>query len=153
MTMMASFLSNINIPAWSLFPLRAKSLFQFESSLWMLGIFSLSAHLFVCIQVMCQTVTSSTDWLIFLEQRSKPLQQEVREAACLLEGGGGVSYISQRYSNPLNFFTLHLINFDFSVLTDWNMISEEKAMHFYSTLFTLMLLNVLKHDSLMTSLN
>lgn len=36
MTMMASFLSNINIPAWSLFPPRAKSLFHFESSLWML---------------------------------------------------------------------------------------------------------------------
>lgn len=39
MTMTASFLSNINIPAGSLFPPGAKPLFHFESSLWRLETF------------------------------------------------------------------------------------------------------------------
>lgn len=84
MTMMASFPSNINIPAWSLFPpgqshcsiLKALC----ECLKCSLDIFP-SARLFACIQVMCQPATSSTDGLISSEQRSKQLSWE--EWACV----------------------------------------------------------------------
>lgn len=51
MTMMASFLSNINIPAGSLFSPGAKPLFHFESSLWRLETFPwyFSLCSFICL--------------------------------------------------------------------------------------------------------
>lgn len=51
MTMMASFLSNINIPAGSLFSPGAKPLFHFESSLWRLETFPWYFFLcsFICL--------------------------------------------------------------------------------------------------------
>lgn len=80
MTMTPSYLSNINIPAGSLFSPGAKPLFHFESSLWRLETFPWyffpSARLFACIQVTSQPVTSSTGCLISPEQRSKQLSGE-----------------------------------------------------------------------------
>lgn len=80
MTMMASFLSNINIPAGSLFSPQGKVIVPFwklSVNAWNVPlIFFPSARLFACIQVMCQPVTSSTDGLISSEQRSKQLSWE-----------------------------------------------------------------------------
>lgn len=87
MTMTASFLSNINIPAGSLFSPRGKAivpLWKLSVKAWNLPlIFFPSARLFACIQVTCQPVTSSSDGLIPSEQRSKQLSRERWERACL----------------------------------------------------------------------
>lgn len=95
MTMMASFLSNINIPAWSLFPPRAKSLFHFESSLWMLEMFPwyfFPLLVYLLVSRWCANLSHQAQTALFPQSKGQNNchGRDGRVSVCACVCGGGI---------------------------------------------------------------
>lgn len=86
------FPSNINIPAWSLFSPRGKSLFHFESSLWMLEMFPWYFPLLVYLLVSrwCANLSHQAQTALFPQSKGQNNCHGRDGRVCVCVWGGGV---------------------------------------------------------------
>lgn len=87
MTMMASFPSNINIPAWSLFSPRAKSLFHFESSLWMLEMFPwyfFPLLVYLLVSRWCANLSHQAQTALFPQSKGQNNRHRTDGCVCVI---------------------------------------------------------------------
>lgn len=90
------FPSNINIPAWSLFSPRGKSLFHFESSLWMLEMFPWYFPLLVYLLVSrwCANLSHQAQTALFPQSKGQNNchGRDGRVCVCVCGAGGLIDH-------------------------------------------------------------